>query len=166
MTPQELLQLFQKRRSVRTFTGEPLTAEELDLIREAGRWAASSSNKQARRFILIHGREEVARFAQEARMNPFAARAGLLVLGWSTNVESRGATADVFISMTQMETMAWSLGLGTCWLGTFARDDVPGMVGGAAPGWPVMMMAIGRYEGEGHCKEKMAADEMFLNNHF
>ncbi len=166
MTPQELLQQFQKRRSVRTFTGEPLTDEELHFIEEAGRWAASSSNRQARRFILIHGREEVARFAQAAKMNPFAAKAGLLILGWSTNVESRGATADVFISMTQMETMAWALGLGTCWLGTFARDEVPGMIGGAAPGWPVMMMAVGRYEGEGQCKAKMPADEMFFRGRF
>lgn len=166
MTPQELLQQFQRRRSVRTFTGQSLTPEELTLIKEAGRHAASSSNRQARRFILIEGQEEIARFVQEAKMQPFVAKAGLLVLGWSTNVESRGATADVFISMTQMETMAWSLGLGSVWLGTFSRDEATRIIGGAAPGWPVMMMAIGRYEGDGQPKPKMPLDEMYFRGHF
>ncbi len=43
----DILAIYQKRRSVRKYTGDPVAEADLELILEAGRWAASSNNRQA-----------------------------------------------------------------------------------------------------------------------
>ncbi|MHB8928051.1 MAG: nitroreductase family protein [Bacillota bacterium] len=81
-------------------TGEPIPEADLEIILEAGRWAATSNNRQARRFALIAG-DQVPGFSAEAKMQPWVAGAGALAVGWSTIAESLGAAADVTISLTR-----------------------------------------------------------------
>lgn len=45
--------LIQARRSGRTFTGEPVSKEQLELLLEAARWAPSCSNLQPWRYLVV-----------------------------------------------------------------------------------------------------------------
>lgn len=42
-----------KRRSIRRYTGEPISREEITAILEAGRWAPSGLNNQPWRFLVV-----------------------------------------------------------------------------------------------------------------
>ncbi|EGJ50303.1 nitroreductase family protein [Desulfocurvibacter africanus] len=48
-----VLTAIRERRSVRRYTGDPVTREELLRILEAGRWAPSGLNNQPWRFLVI-----------------------------------------------------------------------------------------------------------------
>jgi len=55
------------RRSVRQYTREPLSKEEIEDIITAGRYAPSASNIQPWRFIVITNRELIAELSREIR---------------------------------------------------------------------------------------------------
>jgi len=52
-TPASLFDLLKNRRSIRKYTEEPVTREELTAILEAGRWAPSGLNNQPCRFLVV-----------------------------------------------------------------------------------------------------------------
>ena len=49
----EALEAIRKRRSVRSYTGAPIPKEDLETIVDAGRLAATGSNKQPWEFIVV-----------------------------------------------------------------------------------------------------------------
>jgi len=53
MNCDELLSIMKGRRSIRSFTSDPIPQEHVDRILEAGRWAPSSANSQPWDFILV-----------------------------------------------------------------------------------------------------------------
>ena len=53
MRIEELLALIEERRSVRTFTRETITNEQVHSLLDAARFAPSNSNRQALKFIFI-----------------------------------------------------------------------------------------------------------------
>lgn len=55
------------RRSVRRYTGEALTKEEIEKIIEAGRFAPSAKNVQPWRFIVITDRKLIAELSRDVR---------------------------------------------------------------------------------------------------
>jgi nitroreductase len=54
------------RRSVRKFTDEPVSEEDIRRICEAGRWAPSGENSQGWRFIIIRDRNVIERLGKIA----------------------------------------------------------------------------------------------------
>lgn len=53
LKPQVLLNAMRFRRSIRRFTGEKVTREELEMLLEAGRCAPTSSNSQTVQFTVL-----------------------------------------------------------------------------------------------------------------
>ena len=51
------------RRSVRKYTDQPISKEDLQEILEAGTWAPSAVNLQPWYFVAIHSQEELAKMA-------------------------------------------------------------------------------------------------------
>jgi nitroreductase len=52
------------RRNVRQYTGQPIAAEDLERICEAGRRAPSSQNWQPWHLVVVTGRQELAELAK------------------------------------------------------------------------------------------------------
>jgi nitroreductase len=53
MLADELLELIKSRRSIRNFTDEPISDEDLLRIIDAARYAPSNTNRQPWKFIII-----------------------------------------------------------------------------------------------------------------
>lgn len=120
-----------KRRSIRRYTGDPVSREQLlDLI-SAGMSAPSAGNEQPWHFIVIDDRglldrvPDVHPHAQMVRQAPVA----ILVCGdlmlekhpgfWVQDCAA--ATENILIAVA-------SRGLGSVWLGVYPREDrVAGM---------------------------------------
>ncbi|MFW6005426.1 MAG: nitroreductase family protein [Desulfonatronovibrionaceae bacterium] len=49
----QVLEAIRERRSIRKFTADPVSAEQMASILEAGRWAPSGLNNQPWRFLVI-----------------------------------------------------------------------------------------------------------------
>ena len=53
MKIEELLGLMKQRRSIRAYKPDPVSDEAIQMVLEAGRWAASSANSQPWDFIVV-----------------------------------------------------------------------------------------------------------------
>lgn len=53
------------RRSIRAYTEEPLTQEELDTLLECAVWAPSSMNRQTTKYVAVQNKELMALLAED-----------------------------------------------------------------------------------------------------
>lgn len=67
MDYEALLGLLQSRRSVRAFTDEPVSGEDVQKVIEAARWAPSGANSQPWEFIVIRDQDTKDQMAAWAR---------------------------------------------------------------------------------------------------
>jgi nitroreductase len=145
----DILPEIQKRVSVREFTDQPVSKEQLDRILEAGRLAPSAKNRQAWRFVVIQDPEnrkkiEAASFGQE-----YVGQAQAIIAGCTTNVEYRmpngqqSYPVDLSIAMSFMMLQAVHEGLGSCPVTTFRESEVKALLTVPYSMRVVMLLPIG-----------------------
>lgn len=108
----DALEAIRKRRSVRKYTGEPIPREDLEKIVDAGRLAATGSNKQPWDFIVITNRETINKLKVAARWMDKAAAIIAVVMDPS----SRWWVEDGSAAVENMLITSTALGYGSCWL--------------------------------------------------
>jgi nitroreductase len=121
----DVLEAIAARKSVRAFSGRPVEDDVLNRILDAARRAPSARNGQEWRFVVVSDKAVRERIATEAARQPFIGAAGIL-LACCAKTDGRimrcGQAAypiDVAIAMDHIALAATSLGLGTCWIGSF-----------------------------------------------
>lgn len=141
LNPQNLLNAMRFRRSIRQFTGEKATRQELELLLEAGRCAPTSTNSQTIGFTVLDEEFEAmrpkiwksfARMAQEKgrklllrRYESYLAHPDqpdtLFYGGNQMIVVTSERPVDGGLALANMELMAHALGLGALYCGFAAR---------------------------------------------
>lgn len=114
----EVLNVFdciKTRRTVRNFKPDPIPEDIVYRIMEAARWSPSSSNSQPWHFVVISDDNILKSLGGIATQGPFIANAPLAIAVVMENAFRPGLDAGRAIQ--QMELMAWSEGLGTCFVG-------------------------------------------------
>lgn len=117
------------RRSVRTFTDQPISDDDLHLILKAGMSGPSAVNARDWQFLVVKDRDILARMA-EANGRPAEplkkAALGILVLG-DLERAFKGApdywVVDGSIAAQNMILAAHALGIGSVWLGTWPQAE-------------------------------------------
>jgi nitroreductase len=76
VTPEQVLDLIKKRRSIRKFLPDPIPEPDLDTIMDAATWAPSGTNFQNWRFIVVRSPElkHQMRAAVEQQIEEYAAQ--------------------------------------------------------------------------------------------
>ncbi len=114
---ESLLELMRDRRSVRSYTDEPVPEGKLEKILQAGLLSPSGKNTRPWEFVVVRDRETLQRMAEcragAAKMLSDAACA-IVVLGDEEKTDT--VIEDCSIALAQMHLMAASLGLGSCWI--------------------------------------------------
>lgn len=143
------LELAQKRYSVRGYTDEPVSDDDLRQILEAGRLAPSAANFQPWHFIVVRDVSAKAQLAEAYKKDWFRKAPVILVVcvnpshAWTRQDGHNYGFVDAAIAMDHMTLCAADLGLGTCWVAAFDPDKVRKALG--IPGYvePVAMTPIG-----------------------
>lgn len=104
------------RRTVRDYTDEPVPEELVRKLLQAGRMAPSSSDSQPWHFVVVRDADTIARLGEIATQGPFLAGAPLVIAVCVVDDAPRGHL-DAGRAIQQMEIVAWSEGLGTCFVG-------------------------------------------------
>ncbi|MBN2155526.1 MAG: nitroreductase family protein [Candidatus Lokiarchaeota archaeon] len=123
MNPEELLHLMKERRSIRKFKSAMIEEEKIQQILEAARWTQSASNRQPWRFIVIKNKETITKLQSAAKFGNFVADAPVVI----AIIADKKRSPNWYIHDTSMVAhqiclMAWSLKIGTCWIGSMDRD--------------------------------------------
>jgi len=100
---------------VRDYKPDSIPQELVRKILQAGRWAPSSSNTQKWHFIAIQDRETLAALGEIATHGPFIGQAPLAIAVVMDNAPR--PQLDAGRALQQMELMAWSEGVGMCFVG-------------------------------------------------
>ncbi len=160
----KIIDVYRQRRSIRSFVPGAIDTDIWHEILEAGRIAATSRGKQARRFITITDPLAISETVEQAKMQVFLKDCSALVVGCQTS--EAASASDVIISMAQMEAVAVSHGLGTLWLGVFDRDVVRRRINLPEGYKEVLMMAFGHPAEPGQQPPKLPLTEVFRENSF
>ena len=108
------------RRSVREFTDNPVSKEDINIILNAGHWAPSGLNNQPWRFIVIRDRETIQKLSECTHYSGIVAGAPLLIATFLDNETSYNRTKDleaIGAAIQNMLLTCCELGLGGVWLG-------------------------------------------------
>jgi len=132
----ELDDCIKGRRSVRSFTDEPVSKEEVQAILEAGTWAPTGMNRQPWKFIIIENKKAIQLVSEETKvlvrqnMPPLAKQYSteqdvicydtpMLIL-ICTEKDKQWENLNLLDSVLAAQNMflkAYELGLGTCYMG-------------------------------------------------
>jgi nitroreductase len=108
----EALEAIRKRRSVRKFTGEIISREDLEKIVDAGRLAASGSNRQPWEFIIVTDKEMINQLTVVGKWMEKAGAIIAVVL----DPYSRWWVEDGSAAIENMLIASTALGYGSCWV--------------------------------------------------
>ena len=107
----DALTAIRKRRSVRSYTGEPIPRADLETIVDAGRLAPSGYNKQPWDFIVVTERDMIQRLKVASQWMEKAGAIIAIVL-----TPSRWWKEDGSAAIENMLLASTALGYGSCWL--------------------------------------------------
>jgi nitroreductase len=127
-----VLEVIQKRRSVRKYKENPIPEEVLLRVLEAARLAPSGKNFQPWKFIIVKDKALKEKLAQASAGQFFIAKAPIIIVGcgFPDNCYARMGrymkswSVDVTIALEHLILQAQEEGLGTCWIGSFEEEEV------------------------------------------
>ncbi len=120
------LRAIRERRSVRNFTPEPVTDEQLEAILEAGRWAPSARNSQPWEFVVVRDpqiRSEMGDILRRATFawKGFATAPVMIVVSVDQSRDPDHFVEDGAVATQNLCLAAQSLGLASSWAGIQAK---------------------------------------------
>jgi nitroreductase len=123
----DVLEAINTRRSIRKFTGEVISDEEIKTILKAGFQAPSAHNRQPREFIVLKDKEileAIPKFHQYTKMLPKAG-CGIVVCGdMNVQPEFGFLVSDCSASLENILLAAHGLGLGAVWCGIYPIENL------------------------------------------
>lgn len=117
MRPEEVLAFFMRRRSVRKFTGEPVSREKLELLLRAAMAAPSARNRQPWEFLVITEREKIREVCTAHPHAKFGVDAGAVILPLGKPAGNFYFFQDMAAAVENLLLAAANLGLGATWCG-------------------------------------------------
>jgi nitroreductase len=164
----DVLQAIKERRSVRQYSQEAISDDQLNQILEAGRWAPSRGNSQPWKFIALKDEQIRKELAEVISTGKFLAQAprGIAVVidpEASKHPEQEGAAATQNILLA-----AHALGLGTCWISVWGTDWVKSaakVLGIPDNEWLISVVSIG-HPAEAPDKGRKTLDEITFANKY
>jgi nitroreductase len=124
------------RRVMRSFARRAVEPEQLEQIVRAGRHAMSARNLQPWQFVVIRDAARLREIGGLCTTGRFVADAPAAVAVLKDTSNARWADVDCAQAVQNMATAAWSLGLGTCWVGNFDGQKLGELLGVPA-GWAI-----------------------------
>jgi nitroreductase len=151
-----LLPEIEKRASVRSFTEEPVTQEQLDAVLEAGRLAPSAKNRQAWRFVVIENPELRTRVQDAAFGQDYVGQAN----------GQLSYPVDMGIACSFMMLQAVHEGLGTCVVTTFKEQEVKTLLTVPYSMRIVMLLLVGHPAEPTERARRMSASRIVSYDHW
>jgi nitroreductase len=141
------------RRSVRSFRADGVSDDFVKRLLEAARWAPSAGNVQPWDFVVVR-KPDMKRALGEAAYGQAFIEAAPLVIAVCAD-ERRSSRAygargknlfciqDTAAAVQNILLAAYSMGLGTCWVGAFDEEAVRGVLRVPDGVRPVALVPVG-----------------------
>lgn len=128
-----VFEAIKNRRSVRAFSNQPVSDEEVEKLIEAARWAPSAGNLQPWEFIVVREPEIKHDLCEAAGDQTFIEEAPVVVVvcadpqrsakGYGSRGINLYCLQDTAAATQNMLLTAQAMGLATCWVGAFHEEE-------------------------------------------
>ena len=167
LTIMSLLDVILSRRSIRRYENKEIPKDVLDQIVEAGRQSPSAMNVQPYRFVIVK-KSEIKK-EMKSIFSRFLEKAPVIIVGCAnpkSRLAGKWAIGDTSIALQNMVLAAWSLGVGSCWIGSFNEKKTKQALK-IPEDWKVVALLTLGYPAETpKPRKKKSTDELFSNNVF
>jgi nitroreductase len=153
--------LIQKRYSVRSYQKKEIEDEKLQKVLNAARLAPTGSNRQAFQLIVVHtaGREDEIRRIYN---RDWFVDAPVIVVACATP----DYKLNIGIVMDHLILAATELGLGTCWIASFSRQETREILGIPDEVEPIILTPLGYAVDELRPKKRKSLEELVRYEHW
>jgi len=125
-----VIEVIEKRRSIRKYKQTSIPVGDLKKILEAGRLAPSAGNRQAWSFIVVRNPVQKKALVEAAVKRVSIMDAGVIVVALvDAEASPKWGKLDVMIAVENIVLASTSLGYGTCWIGAFEEEQVKKVLG-------------------------------------
>jgi nitroreductase len=148
----DLLEAIKKRRSIRAYKNQDVPEEVVEKLIEAASFAPSAGNIQPWKFVVARNPEVKKKLAQAADQ-AFIEEAPVVIvvcanekrasMGYGVRGKTLYCIQDTAAATQNIHLTAYSLGLGTCWIGAFNEDQARKAVNAPEEMRPVAMIPVG-----------------------
>ena len=149
----DVFEAIKKRRSVRAYTSEEVSEEDVEKLLEAARRAPSAGNIQPWEFVIVTHAETKRKLSDAALHQTFIEEAPVVIVvcadvarsswGYGSRGTNLYCLQDTAAAIENMLLAAQALGLATCWVGAFREDDVAKVVNTPRNVRPVAIVPVG-----------------------
>jgi len=155
------------RKSVRTYTDQPVSVDDLMMLVRAGMAAPTGMNRQPWEFFIVQDKALMASLSEKI---PYArmlkeAQAAIVVIG--NPEKSVYWYLDCSAAAQNILLAAESMGLGAVWTAGYPYEDrmetIAKAVGIPKPYLPLCLIPIGYSKGEQKPKDKWVESKVHLN---
>ncbi|GAH25912.1 unnamed protein product [marine sediment metagenome] len=137
-----LMDLIEKRKSIRSYKHQDVEEEKLNYILQAFRKAPSAKNLQPWKLIIVKDKKKISDLSIACNNQTFLSEAPILIVACAKEDEAYGVMGgymnsypiDIALALEHLILAATEKGLGTCWIGAFKEKlvkdllDVPANV--------------------------------------
>ena len=116
----DCLEIIKTRQSIRKYKSDPISAEIIKQIVDAGRLAPTGNNVQPWEFIIVTNQEKRNRLAEITEYGKFIKDAPVCIVLISKDVKYY--IEDGSAAVENIMLAAWHFGVGSCWV---AGDKKP-----------------------------------------
>ncbi len=130
----DVLEAIKGRRSIRMFKNDKVPTQLVETLVDAAQWAPSAGNIQPWEFMIIRKPKIKKELVHAASDQTFIAEAPVIIVVCANEKLAtkrygmRGKTLyciqDTAAAVQNIHLTAYSLGLGTCWVGAFDEEEV------------------------------------------
>ena len=148
----ELEEAIKGRRSIRAFKPQDVPEETVEKLIDAARHAPSAGNTQPWEFVIARKQDIKKKLAQAAHQ-AFVEEAPVVIvvcanenrslMGYGIRGETLYCIQDTAAATQNILLTAYSLGLGTCWVGAFNENEAKKALKTPKGIRPVAMIPVG-----------------------
>jgi nitroreductase len=149
----DLLEVIKKRRSIRAYKKQDLPQGAIEKLIEAARWAPSAGSVQPWEFVVASTQKMKQNLSMAAFSQKDLEEASVVIVVCADEKRAeqsygvRGKTLyclqDTAAAVQNILLTAYSLGLGSCWIGAFKEDEVRKVIKAPKEMRPVALVPVG-----------------------
>lgn len=117
----DIMEAIKERRSIRDYKQKEVEEKKIKKVLEAGRWAPSGSNRQPWQYIVVRKDSLREKLMKAAHDQSFIGEAPVVIVVCN---KKKSNLVNIGLTIQNICLQAYALGLGTCIVGWFEKNDV------------------------------------------
>ena len=167
MNLMSLIDYILSRRSIRNYEKREIPEKTINQILKTGQNAPSAANKQPFHFIILKDQEIKKKIS--TTFSRFIKDVPIVIVGCANEkalITGKWAVIDTTIAMQNMVIAAWTLGVGSCWIGSFNEKKVKQLLKIPDKWKVVALITLGYPAEKPKQRKKKTTEEIFSQNTF